>query len=84
MSDPWHMFQQNYLSLLQKTYPENQLLSEENYIEISGQVNNPGIFPFSKNITLSDFRVLVGDLVVLSITISGSLVAKSGSDLSYL
>ncbi len=35
-------------------------LSEENYIEISGQVNNPGIFPFSKNITLSDLILLAG------------------------
>jgi protein involved in polysaccharide export with SLBB domain len=35
-------------------------LSEENYIEISGQVNNPGIFPFSKNITLSDLILLSG------------------------
>ena len=35
-------------------------LSEESYIEISGQVNNPGIFPFSKNITLSDLILLAG------------------------
>ena len=35
-------------------------LSEENYIEISGQVNNPGIFPFSKNISLSDLILLAG------------------------
>ena len=35
-------------------------LSEENYIEISGQVNNPGIFPFSKKITLSDLILLAG------------------------
>ena len=35
-------------------------LNEENYIEISGEVNNPGIFPFSKNITLSDLILLAG------------------------
>ena len=35
-------------------------LSEESYIEISGQVNNPGIFPFSKNITISDLILLAG------------------------
>ena len=35
-------------------------LSEENYIEISGEVNNPGIFPFSENITLSDLILLAG------------------------
>ena len=35
-------------------------LSEENYIEISGQVNNPGIFPFSKNISLLDLILLAG------------------------
>ena len=35
-------------------------LSEESYIEISGQVNNPGIFPFSKNISLSDLILLAG------------------------
>ena len=35
-------------------------LSEESYIDISGQVNNPGIFPFSKNITLSDLILLAG------------------------
>ena len=36
-------------------------LSEENYIEISGEVNNPGIFPYSKNITLSDLILLAGN-----------------------
>ena len=35
-------------------------LSEETYIEISGEVNNPGIFPFSENITLSDLILLAG------------------------
>ena len=30
------------------------------YIEISGEVNNPGIFPFSENITLSDLILLAG------------------------
>ena len=35
-------------------------LNEENFVEISGQVNNPGIFPFSKNITLSDLILLAG------------------------
>ena len=35
-------------------------LSEEKYIEISGEVNNPGIFPFSENVTLSDLILLAG------------------------
>jgi protein involved in polysaccharide export with SLBB domain len=35
-------------------------LKEESYVEISGEVNNPGIFPFSKNITLSDLILLAG------------------------
>jgi protein involved in polysaccharide export with SLBB domain len=35
-------------------------LSEETYIEISGEVNNPGIFPFSENISLSDLILLAG------------------------
>ncbi|MBT6448498.1 MAG: hypothetical protein HOK38_07125 [Flavobacteriaceae bacterium] len=35
-------------------------LSEENYVEISGEVNNPGIFPYSKNLTLSDMILLAG------------------------
>jgi protein involved in polysaccharide export with SLBB domain len=35
-------------------------LSEENYIEISGEVNNPSVFPFSDNITLYDLILLGG------------------------
>ena len=35
-------------------------LNEENYIEISGEINNPGVFPYSKNITLSDLILLAG------------------------
>ncbi|MAU63792.1 MAG: hypothetical protein CMC38_05545 [Flavobacteriaceae bacterium] len=33
-------------------------LSEESYIEISGEVNSPGIFPYSKNLSLSDMILL--------------------------
>ena len=35
-------------------------LREEKYIEISGEVNSPGIFPFSKNISLQDVILLAG------------------------
>ena len=35
-------------------------LNEENYIEISGEINNPGVFPYSENITLSDLILLAG------------------------
>lgn len=35
-------------------------LSEERYIEISGQVGSPGIYPYSDNLTLSDVILLAG------------------------
>ena len=35
-------------------------LREEKYIEISGEVNNPGIFTFSENISLQDIILLAG------------------------
>lgn len=35
-------------------------LSEESYVEISGEVNNPGIFPYSKNLSISDMIILAG------------------------
>ena len=35
-------------------------LSEEKYIQISGEVNNPGIFPFSDNLSLQDIILLAG------------------------
>ena len=35
-------------------------LSEESYIEISGEVNNPGIFPYSENLNLMDMILLAG------------------------
>jgi protein involved in polysaccharide export with SLBB domain len=35
-------------------------LSEDNYIEISGEINNPGVFPYSENISLSDLILLSG------------------------
>ena len=35
-------------------------LSEDSYIEISGEVNKPGIFPYSENISLYDFILLAG------------------------
>ena len=35
-------------------------LSEEKYIQISGEVNNPGIFLFSKNLSLQDIILLAG------------------------
>ena len=35
-------------------------LSEEKYIQISGEVNNPGIFLFSQNFSLQDIILLAG------------------------
>ncbi|MDC0210628.1 SLBB domain-containing protein [Flavobacteriaceae bacterium] len=35
-------------------------LSEEKYIKISGEVNSPGIFPFSENLSLQDIILLAG------------------------
>ena len=35
-------------------------LREEKYIEISGEVNSPGIFPYSQNISLQDIILLAG------------------------
>ena len=35
-------------------------LREEKYIEISGEVNSPGIFPYSENILLQDIILLAG------------------------
>ena len=35
-------------------------LSEENYVEISGEVSNAGIYPYSKNITLIDLILSAG------------------------
>ena len=35
-------------------------LSEDNYIEISGEVNNPGVYPYSENISVSDLILLAG------------------------
>ena len=35
-------------------------LREEKYIEISGEVNSPGIFPYSENISLQDIILLAG------------------------
>ena len=35
-------------------------LSEDNYIEISGEINNPGVYPYSENISVSDLILLAG------------------------
>ena len=35
-------------------------LKEEDYIEISGEVNNSGIYPYSKNLTLSNLILIAG------------------------
>ena len=37
-------------------------LSEDSYVEISGEINNPGVFPFSKKISLNDLILLAGGL----------------------
>ena len=35
-------------------------LSEDNYVEIMGEVNNPGVFPYSENLSVSDLILLAG------------------------
>ena len=35
-------------------------LAEETYIEVSGEVNKPGTFPYSKNLSLTDVILLAG------------------------
>ena len=35
-------------------------LKDEKYIEISGEVKNPGIYPYSNNLNLSDLIVIAG------------------------
>ena len=35
-------------------------LSEDNYVEISGEINNPGVFPYSENLSVYDLILLAG------------------------
>ena len=35
-------------------------LKDDNYIEISGEVNKPGVYPFSKNLNLEDIILIAG------------------------
>ena len=35
-------------------------LKDDNYVEISGEVNKPGVYPFSKNLNLEDIIILAG------------------------
>ena len=35
-------------------------LRDDNYIEISGEINKPGVYPFSTNLTLNDLILLAG------------------------
>ncbi len=35
-------------------------LKDDNYIEISGEINKPGVYPFSKNLNLEDIILLAG------------------------
>ena len=37
-------------------------LREDQYLEISGEVNTPGIFPYSENLSLNDLIILAGGL----------------------
>lgn len=56
LSNPdFYFFEEDILNILSIND-----LNEENYIEISGEINNPGIFPYSENITLSDLILLAG------------------------
>ena len=35
-------------------------LSEDNYVEITGEINNQGVFPYSENLSVSDLILLAG------------------------
>ncbi len=35
-------------------------LKDDNYLEISGEINKPGVYPFSKNLNLNDIILLAG------------------------
>ncbi len=35
-------------------------LKDDNYIEISGEISKPGVYPYSKNLTLNDLILLAG------------------------
>ena len=35
-------------------------LTEDNYVEIMGEINNPGVFPYSENLSVSDLILLAG------------------------
>ena len=35
-------------------------MRDDNYIEISGEINKPGVYPFSTNLTLNDLILLAG------------------------
>ena len=35
-------------------------LKDDNYVEISGEINKPGVYPFSKNLNLEDIILLAG------------------------
>ncbi len=35
-------------------------LKDDNYVEISGEINKPGVYPFSKNLNLNDIIILAG------------------------
>jgi len=37
-------------------------LKDDNYIEISGEISKPGIYPYSNNLTLNDLILLAGGL----------------------
>ena len=37
-------------------------LREDRYLEISGEINNPGIYPYSQNIKLNDLIIIAGGL----------------------
>ena len=35
-------------------------LKEDDYVEISGEINNPGVYPYSTNLKLSDLLIIAG------------------------
>jgi hypothetical protein len=53
--DDISLFKEDVLTIISKND-----LNKDEYIKISGEVNNPGTYPFSNNLSLSDIITLSG------------------------
>lgn len=51
-------------------------LNKNEFIKISGQVNNPGLFPFSKNLSLNEIIILGGGFKDDSNTIRAEIIRR--------